>query len=178
MKNRRLPKLSAFSELDLLGGVCRQRDSAVASPLGLGPFLSWMLVSLSLVIAGCSGDAEATAPSEEDVLVDNTTAVEVDLGEFSVTIPESGSNSSFVLDFSLYGMADGEFEGTIEEHLEDTEKRVRNKIVIAVRKLTREQLLDPTLAGVKTPIRDAVNEVLGDMPLTSVGFRSINLSQQ
>jgi hypothetical protein len=97
--------------------------------------------------------------------------VEVDLGEFRVTLPQAAERTeSPELHFHVFGHVANRDLDDIEEMLAKNGPAIRNNVLIVARMMTIEDLEDPKLAALRSRITQVVNDSLEGKPVQEVGF--------
>ncbi len=152
-----------------------------------------------------SGAGAAFDPSHEDPHAERR---EVDLGRFSVTSVDSGSNTTLLIDFHLYGAVlaepeDHAAEGAADDHggghgdghgkkeegepadnsrfgrlLAKNKHRFRDQVIIVIRNAQMSELSDPALGLIKRQILAKTNSLLGEPLLKEVIFSDFAVVQQ
>jgi flagellar basal body-associated protein FliL len=107
-----------------------------------------------------------------------TPQIEMDLGDFSVTIFQPASNTTLRIDFHLFGAIrldnEAEFRALMEEH----KHRFRDQVLITIRSSDVSDLADPGLGLIKRKILAKTNETLGKPLLRSVIFSEFSFIEQ
>lgn len=103
---------------------------------------------------------------------------EVELGNYSVTVPQQTANSALRVDFTLWGTVllddQSDFDARYAEHI----NRLREAVIVTVRQTDIEGLSDPSLGLLKRKIQDKVNRRLGKPLLQSVLFSDFSFIEQ
>ena len=178
----------------------------LAVVVGAQCVLAWLLIP--------SGDtSEATEPKHEhksevsgafDPTAEDPHAErrEVDLGRFSVTSVDSGSNTTLLIDFHLYGAVLAEPGDHAEEAADDhgghgkkeeeepvdnsrfgkllakNKHRFRDQVIVVIRNAQMSDLSDPALGLIKRQILAKTNSLLGEPLLKEVIFSDFAVVQQ
>ncbi len=108
------------------------------------------------------------APAEEAEEAEPPDTLEVDLGEFSVTVYQPVSNSTLRVDFHLFGTVPGEQGKEFAKLFEETKHRFRDQVLMIVRSAEMTDLTDAGLGLIKRRIQDRGNKLLGKPLLQSV----------
>lgn len=108
------------------------------------------------------------APAEEAEEAEPPDTLEVDLGEFSVTVYQPVSNSTLRIDFHLFGTVPGEQGKEFTKLFEETKHRFRDQVLMIVRSAEMTDLTDAGLGLIKRRIQDRGNKLLGKPLLQSV----------
>ncbi len=109
---------------------------------------------------------------------DAALAVEVDLGEYAITVSQPNSNLALRVDFHLFGTVaeedEAEFKKLYERHL----KRFRDQILFEIRNSEVEDLADAALGLIKRRILETSNALFGKPLLRSVVFSQFSYVEQ
>ncbi len=108
------------------------------------------------------------APAEEAEEAEPPDTLEVDLGEFSVTVYQPVSNSTLRIDFHLFGTVPGEQGKEFTKLFDETKHRFRDQVLMIVRSAEMTDLTDAGLGLIKRRIQDRGNKLLGKPLLQSV----------
>lgn len=108
------------------------------------------------------------APAEEAEEAEPPDTLEVDLGEFSVTVYQPVSNSTLRIDFHLFGTVPGEQGKEFAKLFDETKHRFRDQVLMIVRSAEMTDLTDAGLGLIKRRIQDRGNKLLGKPLLQSV----------
>ena len=128
-----------------------------------------MLLLASPAFIGCF-NAEAMI-EERRVMAIRKRLVEVDLGEFRVTLPQIADHTeSPELHFHVFGQVANRDLDAIEELLEKNGPEIRHDVLIVARMMTIKDLEDPKLATLRSRISQVVNDSLEGDPVQAVGF--------
>jgi flagellar FliL protein len=104
--------------------------------------------------------------------------VEVDLGDFSVTIFQPASNTTLRIDFHLFGAIRVDDEAEFKGRMEENKHRFRDQVLVTIRSSDVGDLADPGLALLKRKILAKTNETLGKPLLRSVIFSEFSFIEQ
>lgn len=126
---------------------------------------------------GSGRDAEAAKAGQKS---QNTAALEkeVDLGEFNVTVLHTGSNTTLLVDFHLFGTVRVEHEAEFLQRYERSKQRIREQILVTVRAAELADLADPGLGLIRRQILEKSNRLLGKPLLLGVIFSDFVLIEQ
>lgn len=134
----------------------------------------WLLWLMPVAFYGCyDGDA---LMKEAHSAVLTATLAEVDLGEFVTTLPrdhESGDLTT--LNLHLFGTVTRANLSAVEKQLKGDNYKLRHETLAALRRSTRDELSDPTLAALRARILTVVNQVIADAPVKDVGFYQLTV---
>lgn len=108
------------------------------------------------------------APAEQAEEAEPPDTLEVDLGEFSVTVYQPVSNSTLRIDFHLFGTVPGEQGKEFAKLFDETKHRFRDQVLMIVRSAEMTDLTDAGLGLIKRRIQDRGNKLLGKPLLQSV----------
>lgn len=89
---------------------------------------------------------------------------EVDLGQFTVTSVQAGSNTTLRIAFHLYGIVSGLDQERFEVRMKETQHRFREQVILAIRAADLSDLTEPGLGLIKRTILEKSNAMLG-LPL-------------
>jgi flagellar basal body-associated protein FliL len=122
-------------------------------------------------------------PKEQTDPLDQTEAtleeqVEVDLGEFHVTAYQPLSNSTFRLDFHLYGTVIKDDEEAFQLSFEENKNRFRDQAIRIFRSSEVTDLTDAKLGLIKRKILETSNKILGEPFLRTIIFSDYSLIEQ
>ncbi len=126
------------------------------------------------------GEAEdavaAELATEEDQ--DAPSSTEIDLGEFKLTAFRIDSNSTWFIDFHLWGTIKATDEKDFTERYEGTKNRIREQVLVIVRSLNRDDFADASLGLIKRQILEKTNKTLGKPLVRSVVFSDFSFVEQ
>ena len=105
-------------------------------------------------------------------------AVEVQLGDYSVTVSQANSNLSLRVDFKLYGTVIKKDKSRLDAAMALNEHRFREQIIVEIRNSDAEDLSDPALGLIKRRILEKSNKLLGRPLLQSVVFSQFSYIEQ
>jgi flagellar basal body-associated protein FliL len=94
--------------------------------------------------------------------------LEVDLGQYAATIWQPERQTSLLISFQLYGTVKAENGADFETRYEEKKHRIRERLLVAARQLSLEDITDPTLANLRALAVKIVNEGLGRRLVDSV----------
>jgi flagellar FliL protein len=152
------------------------------------------------------GKSQAGAPFDPSSEDPHAERREVDLGRFSVTSVDSGSNTTLLIDFHLYGAVLAEPEDHAAESSEEAgghggghgakeegepvdnsrfgrllaknKHRFRDQVIVVIRNAQMAELSDPALGLIKRQILAKTNSLLGEPLLKEVIFSDFAVVQQ
>jgi len=107
-----------------------------------------------------------------------TSAVEVELGDYSVTVSQANSNLSLRVDFRLFGTVIEKDRARLEAAVARNKHRFREQIIVEIRNSDAEDLSDPALGLIKRRILEKSNTLLGRPLLQSVVFSQFSYIEQ
>ncbi len=103
---------------------------------------------------------------------------EVDLGEFRVTSYRPDSNTTWYIDFHLYGAVNTAQMSDFDTRFEKHKHRYRDQVLVIIRSMNRNDLADPGLGLIKRQILEKTNRTLGKTLLRSVVFSEFSFQEQ
>jgi flagellar basal body-associated protein FliL len=121
---------------------------------------------------------EPAAPEETEGEKESVAQSEVDLGAFTVTSFQPSSNSTFRIDFHLYGIVNTSEKEQFLSLLEENQHRFRDQIIITIRSAEIADLSDAGLGQLKRKILEKTNRILGKPLLRSVIFSEFLFIEQ
>lgn len=142
----------------------------------------WYLPSAA-VTAALAGSAiekkeEAKSESEQEAEKQQNIQVEVDLGEFNVTMYQPATNTTLRIDFHLYGTIIKADQQEFPKRLEENLHRFREQVIMTVRSSDITDLTDAGLGLVKRKIMDNTNRMLNRQMLQSIIFSDFSFIEQ
>lgn len=106
----------------------------------------------------------------------STTLAEVDLGEYHTTLPRDPLTGLFTtVDVRIFAAVPRAKLSEVKKQLKADEHQVRHHTLTAVRTVTSDELCDPSFMALRKRIEQAINEVLADAPVKSIGFYHLSL---
>jgi hypothetical protein len=133
-----------------------------------------VMIAAASVCAGCY-DGDALVQKAKSAAL-KTRLAEVDLGKFTTTLPrDEKTNLSTDLDLHIFGTVPRYRLSAVKRQLRVDEYRMRHDTLAAVRKATREELAEPSLAQLRARIEKVVNAILADSPVKEIGFYQLTL---
>ena len=138
--------------------------------------MSWrLLLPLLLTISGGCYDGEALLKQAQSTAL-NASLAEVDLGEFSTTLPRDLDTGRYTsIDLHIFGTVPRSRLSEVKKQLKYEDYRLRHETLTAVRQSTRDELTDPTLAKLRARLEQVVNQVLDDAPVKEIGFYQLTV---
>lgn len=94
--------------------------------------------------------------------------VEVDLGQFTVTSVQAGSNSTLRIAFRLFGTVAGLDQERFNARMKETQHRFREQVILAIRAAEMSDLTEPGLGLLKRTILEKTNSTLGEPLLKAI----------
>ncbi len=139
---------------------------------------SWLirlaLLGLAAACAGCYDGEKILQRVRNDAI--KTRHEEIDLGEFRVTLPQDPKNNEMTeVVLHVFGSSVRYRLNSIRRRLEAEEFLLRQAVLEAIRNTTNEDLADPRLTLLRERLLAAVNSVLDDKPVESIGFHEVRL---
>ena len=96
---------------------------------------------------------------------------EIDLGKFRVALPHGHEfNQTAELRFHVFGQVANRDLDMVDEALKNNGPEIKDRLLVAARMQTKEQLEDPQLTALRESIAAVVNESVVGNPVKSVGF--------
>lgn len=133
-----------------------------------------MLWLMPVAFSGCY-DGEALMKEAHSAVLTATVA-EVDFGKFVTTLPRDQESGNFTtLNLHLFGTVARANLSAVEKQLKGDNFKLRHETLAALRRSTRDELADPTLAELRARILKVVNQVLADAPVQDVGFYQLTV---
>jgi flagellar FliL protein len=125
------------------------------------------------------GHEPATAGKHDDhSKTGQAPQIEMDLGDFSVTIFQPASNTTLRIDFHLFGAIRLDNESEFKARMEEHKHRFRDQVLVTIRSSDVSDLADPGLGLIKRKILAKTNETLGKPLLRSVIFSEFSFIEQ
>lgn len=124
---------------------------------------------------------EAAEPKDEgdkDEAGEEKEQAEVDLGEFRVTSYRPESNTTWYIDFHLYGAVEAAKQSDFDARFEKHKHRLRDQVLVIIRSMNRNDLADPGLGLIKRQILEKTNRTVGKTLLRSVVFSEFSFQEQ
>lgn len=97
-------------------------------------------------------------------------AVEVDLGEYSVTAFQAATSTTLLISFHLYGTISHEAEHDFSSKFDANKHRIRDQVLVSIRSAELADLTDPALAVIKRQILEKINRSMGEHAVMEVVF--------
>ena len=105
--------------------------------------------------------------------------VEIDLGEYNITVSQPDASTTLRVDFKLYGtVLEGNDELEIKSLFERNIHRFRDQVLYEIRNAEPADLADPGLALIKRRILEKSNTLFGKAVLRSVVFSQFSYFEQ
>ena len=105
-------------------------------------------------------------------------AVEIDLGEYSLTVSQRNASTALRVDFHLVGTVANSDESEIRTLMDRHPARFREIVLYEIRNSEREDLDDPQLGLIKRRILEKSNALFGKPILTSLIFDDFSYIEQ
>ncbi|MBC8354148.1 MAG: hypothetical protein H8E66_19320 [Planctomycetes bacterium] len=118
--------------------------------------------------------ADEIAASQEDM----KDSVEMQLGDYSITISQRNSNTALRADFTLAGTVLASEESDFTNLMEKHPARFREIVLYKLRNSEREDLDDPQLGLIKRRILERSNTLFGKPILKTVMFPDFSYIEQ
>ena len=94
--------------------------------------------------------------------------IEVDLGLFTVTSVQAGSNNTLRIAFRLYGTVAKLDQERCNARMKETQHRFREAVILAIRGAEMSDLTEPGLGLLKRTILEKTNSTLGEPLLKAI----------
>lgn len=107
-----------------------------------------------------------------------STTVEVDLGDYSITYHQPETNTTLRIDFKLYGVVSEADQQELKTRWERAKHRFRDQVIFEVRNADINDLSDPSLGLIKRRILEKSNQLLGRPILQAVVFSDFSFVEQ
>lgn len=103
---------------------------------------------------------------------------EVEIGSFRVTLPnDEVSGEMTEIDLRLFAESERYKINEIKSELESKAPQIEDRTLRTLRDLTREELADPDLKGLRKRLLFALNDELTDTPLRAIGFYDVRFTR-
>lgn len=126
-------------------------------------------------------EAERNAQAEDEDLLPETAnlpQVEVDIGQFNITIHQQASESSYSVTCKVIGTVAEKDQAEFDKLKALNEARLRERIMIEFRNAEVGELTDSELGLIKRRILEKTNALFGKPLLTSILLPDFNFYQQ
>lgn len=120
----------------------------------------------------------AMAETDDDHGAATTATIEIDLGEYSVTVTQPNSATAIRVDFHLVGTARQEDADAVKAAFDASVHRFRDMVISEIRHLETTDLADPGLGLIKRRILEKSNALFGKPLLKSVVFPDFSYIEQ
>jgi flagellar FliL protein len=120
-------------------------------------------------------DSESQVPTDGD---DSKPAIEVELGDYSITVTQPNSATALRVDFQLVGTVRESDQAEAKSLFDRNIHRFRDMVLSEIRNLEATDLADPTLTLIKRRILEKSNALLGKPVLRSVVFSQFSYIEQ
>ncbi len=118
---------------------------------------------------------ENHTPEVVTVLPDH---VEIDLGEYDVPVYQLESNTTITVYCHLFCTVRSSDSHRFNGQLERLEHRMRDRLMVAIRSTTREELYEAELTRFKARLLKALRARIDDPKVFQVGFFSLMYNEQ
>lgn len=119
--------------------------------------------------------SEGSGKNESD---DSQPTVELELGEYSITVTQPNSATALRVDFKLVGTVNDADQSEAKSLFDRNIHRLRDMVLSEIRNLESSDLADPGLTLIKRRILEKSNSVLGKPVLKSVVFSQFSYIEQ
>ena len=178
-----------------------EQEAAVKAPSKLKPRLMVFGFMTTVVVFECvgvymflpsaaelesiaqAGDPGIMEPGGPEGLLDNIEEdgedkLEVDLGQFSLTSFQPETNTTLRIDFHLWGTVLEDDVGDFDDLRQIHKNRMREQVIMIVRRAVITDLTDPSLALIKRRILEKTNRVLGKPLLQGIVVGDFSFVEQ
>lgn len=135
------------------------------------------LILLALLATGC-GTPYAGPEKDAKDMPDALVPVEIDLGKFDCTIPNSKTNSTILVDFHAFVKLPRYKSYELEEVLQTHDNRFHHHLTLQIRKFDRTALNEPDLMKLRDALRSSLDELLPDNKIEMIGFYSYQFLEE
>lgn len=122
-------------------------------------------------------EAKAEADKEAGEASEETPAVEVDLGKFTITNHQLPNETTFRTDFHLFGTVSEEEREEFLELFARNEQRFRDQVIVEIRNCSVRDLEDAGLGLIKRRFLEKSNALFGKPLLRSIIFADYTFVQ-
>ncbi len=142
---------------------------------GLGP--AWLATALCCLVGliatgGCYNGDALVDRVRNDAL--RNRLEEIDLGRYAITMPRNpDTHETTEVEMQIFGSLARYKQKEVVSLLESKEPELRHGAVVAVRQSTADDFTDPDLTALRTRLLEAVNGIIGEPTVQSVGFHQI-----
>jgi hypothetical protein len=127
---------------------------------------------------GGHGEGKGEGKAAAEPVLDADGQQEVDLEEFSVTAHRATSDTTFRMEFHLFGIIDGSDKEEFDTLLKANQRRFREQVLVIVRSAEPPDLADPELGLIKRQILEKTNRLLGKPLLKTIIITDFSYLQQ
>jgi hypothetical protein len=130
-----------------------------------------VLITLFPMFMGCY-EATALIDARREVAI-KARLVEVDLGEFRITLPGPYSERKRAeIHFRAFGQVANRDLKMVRRTLESNGPDLQNRMLLVVRQMKMSEIQEPALNTLRESLATAINDTLPGDPLQFVGFYS------
>jgi flagellar basal body-associated protein FliL len=115
-------------------------------------------------------EAPKPEPAHEDAAADHGAEHEVDLGMFSMTVPQPKLRGTLLISFRLYGTIDEHKQPEFSERFQAHTHRIRQDVLFLMRSATIDEMTEAGLETLKKRLLDRINRSLGPAKLSDIIF--------
>jgi hypothetical protein len=135
------------------------------------------LLGMLAAVPGCY-DGELLVREARSSAV-STRVAEIDLGQFLTTLPRDRKDNSFTeLEVHLFATVPRSRAAAVKRQLTLEDYRLRHDLLAALRGASSAELAEPSLALLRDRIERAVNAVLSEPAVKSIGFYAMTLRRR
>ena len=153
----------------------------------LGFNITITLVVLVPFLSGCGGDSAGDPALDPMQLIENvetsvtrhhpTKYTEIEVGEFYVTLPISGTIEFYRVTFDLVVVVSKTDAAEVEQLLESQEALVRDQIIATTQRISDDKLHDPDLIWLKTELVSVLRSELKTTAIRDVVFPMMTIER-
>lgn len=131
-----------------------------------------LLACACLAAGGCYNGEALVERVRNDAL--RTRMDEVELGRFRVTLPRHIKNGEMTeIDITLFAESERYKINEIESDLENKRALVQDETLRTLRETKRKELIDPKLRELRQRLLAAINPLIENEPLVSIGISDV-----
>lgn len=109
---------------------------------------------------------------------EESSAVEVELGRFNITLHQPTANTTFRINFLLVGTVKSKDRSEFDTLYSNNRHRLRDRVLFEIRNSEVPDLTEPGLGLIKRRILEKSNALLGKPLLTSVLFSEFTFQEE
>jgi hypothetical protein len=139
-----------------------------------------VLVFAPLLVAGMSGcyDGKALIARALQRVAEDHRA-EIELGAYEITLPRQHDNPvATTLQLTVVATVDREDVRKIKKQLAAVETLLRHKTLFALRRCSREELLESSLQSLHNRVAELTRDYLTTAPIESIAFKTFTVYEE